>query len=253
MKEGNMKIALSGYGKMGMMVEYAATARGHQIVAKIDPFAASATYKKVCKEALDGADAMIEFSNPEAAVGNIEAALANKTPVVVGTTGWYQNLKRVEKAVAESGVALVYGTNYSVGVQLFYKIVAEAARLMNEFPEYDVGGFEIHHNRKLDAPSGTAKTMAGIIMENLKRKTSLVTDLESRKPLPEEMQVGSLRVGFVPGTHTVVFDSEADTIELTHRARNREGLALGAVRAAEWLTREQRRGVFTVEDVFAEL
>ena len=152
----------------------------------------------------------------------------------------------------------MYSANYSVGVNLFYRMVSEAARLMADFEEYDVAVFEAHHNQKADSPSGTGLDIAKRILAEVPRKTKLVTDQFNRRPEPNELHLASLRVGSVPGAHTVIFDSVADTIELTHTARSREGFALGAVRAIEWLAAsdsrgQPRKGVFTVSDIFDDL
>jgi 4-hydroxy-tetrahydrodipicolinate reductase len=249
-----MKIALIGYGRMGKMIEGIAKAKGHEIVSTIDPVAPGASHAKICAEALAGAQVAVEFSIPQTVVGNIEAALKLGVPLVVGTTGWLGRLEEVRAMVDSAKGRLVYGANYSIGVNLFYKMVAEAARLMNGFPMYDVGGFESHHNQKADSPSGTAKSLAAIILRNIERKKTLVGDcLAERKIEPSELHFASLRLGAVPGTHTIAFDSAADTIELTHTARNREGFAAGAVMAAEWLLSSGRVGLVPVEDMFAAL
>jgi 4-hydroxy-tetrahydrodipicolinate reductase len=249
-----MKIALIGYGRMGRMIEGIAKEKGHQVVSSIDPVSPGAGFAEISSEALSGAQVAIEFSTPKAAVGNIEAALKLGIPLVVGTTGWLGRLDEVRAMVERNGGRMVYGSNYSIGVNLFYKIVEEAARLMNGFPMYDVGGFEAHHNQKADSPSGTAKSLAAILLRNIERKKTLVGDcLAERKIEPSELHFASLRLGAVPGTHTVSFDSGADTIELTHTARNREGLAAGAVMAAEWLLSSGRTGLVPVEEMFAGL
>jgi len=249
-----MKIALIGYGRMGRMIEGIALEKGHQVPVKIDPLAKDATHASISAQSLEGIDVAVEFSTPQTVMGNIASALEIGTPLVVGTTGWLGRLEEVRALVEKRKGRLVYGANYSVGVQLFYKIVAEAARLMDGFPQYDVAGFEAHHNQKADSPSGTAKTLASIILSNVKRKKALVGDcLAERKPDPAELHFASLRVGSVPGTHTVMFDSLPDTIELSHVARSREGFARGAVMAAEWLLASGRSGLIPVDQMFQEL
>lgn len=253
-----MKLALIGYGKMGHMIERFALARGHSVVCTVDTFALDATCNaKDTATMVDavrksGADVAIEFSHPDSVLANVKALVDARIPVVVGTTGWLNSLDEVKSLVAEKKSSLFYAANYSVGVNLFYRIVANAARLMAEFEEYDVAILESHHNQKADSPSGTGLDIAKRIMAELPRKTTLVTDSFQQKPKPEELHLASVRVGSVPGTHTVYFDSSADTIELTHTARNREGFALGAVRAAEWLA-TAGAGVFTMNDLFDSL
>jgi 4-hydroxy-tetrahydrodipicolinate reductase len=258
-----MKLALVGYGKMGHMIAAAAKIRGHEVVCTVDisaPDAAVVTSDAtVMVEALraSGAEGVIEFSHPSSVLGNISAILTTGIPLVVGTTGWLDQLEGVTALVASSKSSLLYSANFSVGVNLFYRMVSEAARLMADFEEYDVALFESHHNQKADSPSGTGLEIAKRVMAEIPRKSKLVTDAFDRRPAPDELHLASLRVGAVPGTHSVFFDSGADTIELTHTVRNREGLALGAVRALEWLVApdggKPKKGVFTMNDVFDSL
>lgn len=248
-----MKIALVGYGRMGRMIESVALERGHEIVARIDPFAREADAPSVSScPLLSQADVAIEFTKPDTALANVKALAAARVPTVVGTTGWLAALPEAELAVDASSSALLWSSNFSLGVNLFYKIAECAARVMDPFAEYDVGGWESHHNKKADSPSGTARTLVERVLAEMTRKTTAVWEtLEHRPPAPHELHYPSLRVGAVPGTHTLVFDSAADTIELTHTARSREGFARGAVRAAEWLP--GKRGVFTMDDVLSDL
>lgn len=248
-----MRIVLVGYGKMGRMVEAAAIDRGHRIVARIDPFAAEAQAKTVAEfSAAAEADVAIEFTKPDTALANIEALAAAGLPVVVGTTGWHAELDRARAAVEKSGTALLWSANFSLGVNLFYKIAEFAAQAFDPYPEYDVGGWEAHHAKKADSPSGTAKTLVERVLARMTRKTTAVYEtLERRPPESHELHYPSLRVGTVPGTHTLLFDSTADTIELTHTARSREGFARGAVRAAEWLV--GKTGIFTMDDVLSDI
>jgi 4-hydroxy-tetrahydrodipicolinate reductase len=253
-----MKLAIVGYGKMGHMIAQAACARGHEIVCTVDPFASDASCVTQDREVMvdsiqkSGAEAVIEFSHPSSVRANIDALVPTRIPLVVGTTGWHDAIGEVRALVESSGSSFLYSSNFSVGVNLFYRIVSEAARLMAEFDAYDVAVFESHHNQKADSPSGTGLDIAKRIMAEIPRKKKLVTDQFKRKPEPDELHLASVRVGSVPGTHTVYFDSAADTIELTHTARSREGFALGAVVAAEWLVKSVP-GVFTMNDVFADL
>ncbi|MEW6564985.1 MAG: 4-hydroxy-tetrahydrodipicolinate reductase [Spirochaetota bacterium] len=264
-----MNIALIGYGKMGHMIEAAARERQHRIAAYVDPvvFAAGnseggfTSVEEMLTAQLD-IDVAIEFTQPDTAVPNIEKLVKAHIPVVVGTTGWYTSLPDISRLVTEQRSSLLWSSNFSIGVQLFFRIAGYAAKLFNEYEEYDVGGFEAHHNKKADSPSGTAKSLVEWVLKELDRKTTPVYDTLDRPPRPEELHFPSLRMGSVPGTHSLYFDSTADTIELTHTARSREGFARGAVRAAEWLIgctssggsgTLKRQGVFTMDDVLANL
>jgi 4-hydroxy-tetrahydrodipicolinate reductase len=249
-----MDIAIIGYGKMGRLIEAKALEYGHRVVAVVDPFAeASARRVKLYRtiaEVENLGDVAIEFTRPDTAVQNITALAAKKVPAVVGTTGWYERLPEVQRMIEEAGSSLLWASNFSLGVNLFYRIAVHAASLIDPFPEYDVGGWEAHHNQKADSPSGTAKTLVERVLAVMKRKKTAVWGLlADRPPAPEELHYPSLRLGALPGVHTLVFDSLADTIEIRHTARNREGLVAGAILAAQWLTGSRRRGVFTIDDV----
>ncbi|MDR2186088.1 MAG: 4-hydroxy-tetrahydrodipicolinate reductase [Treponema sp.] len=264
-----MNIALIGFGRMGKMIEAAARERGHRIAAVVDPYGpdgaapGTALYKTIEEaEPLGGADLAVEFTRPETAAENIKALAKRGIPAVTGTTGWYGRLEEVKQAVEASGSSLLWSSNFSLGVHFFYRIAAFAAALADAVPEYDAGGWEAHHNKKADSPSGTARILAEKVLARMKRKTRAVFETLNRPPAAEEFHYPSLRIGSAPGIHTLIFDSPADTIEITHTARNREGFALGAVRAAEWLVScsgpgkpagARRRGIFTMDDVLAGL
>jgi 4-hydroxy-tetrahydrodipicolinate reductase len=265
-----MKLAIIGYGKMGRTLERTALERGHRIVAVADPFVtgvppvsgAPLSASIAESEALSGADAALEFTGPGTAAANIRALLERGVPTVTGSTGWHEQLKEIAELTAAQKGSLCWSSNYSLGVNLFYRIAAFAAKLSDPFPEYDVGGWEFHHNKKLDSPSGTAKILTEKILAAMTRKTKAVYEtLGDRAPAAEEIHFPSLRVGSMPGVHAVVFDSPADTIEISHTARNRDGLALGAIRAAEWLVNSApgksagaaRKGVFTIDDVMEDI
>ncbi len=243
-----MKIALVGYGKMGHMIETIAKKRGNSIVATIDSYAKDASVTasgplEIAKAVKDsGADGVIEFTHPDAVLGNIEALLPLGKPLVIGTTGWNAHIDKVSSWVKKNNCSLFYAANYSIGVNLFYRIVEEASKLISDYDEYDTAVWEAHHAQKADSPSGTALEIAKRIMATNLKKTKIVTDAFHTKPQPEELHVSSTRLGTVPGTHTVYFDSSADTITLTHTARSREGFALGAVRAMEWLFEGLEKG-----------
>jgi 4-hydroxy-tetrahydrodipicolinate reductase len=253
-----MNIALIGYGKMGKMIEQIAHAQGHKISAVVDPFAADAQAgikisKSIAEADFSSVDAAIEFTQPDTAVTNILALAERKIPIVVGTTAWQACLDEVSKAVEKGDTSLIWASNFSIGVNMFYRIAWYAAQLANNFSEYDIGGFEVHHNKKMDSPSGTAKTLAEGVLSKIDRKKKIVWETLNRKPEADEIHFPSLRMGSIPGTHSLFFDSQADTIEITHTARGREGFASGAVQAAKWLTAQKRRGVFTVDDMMNDL
>jgi 4-hydroxy-tetrahydrodipicolinate reductase len=219
-----MKLAIVGYGKMGKMVESLAPAYGftvHACVDVNDDFAKAA-----------GADVAIEFTTPDAVVGNVQKLAALKLPVVVGTTGWLGRMDEVRTAVEKAGNALVWSPNFSVGVNVFLRVAREAARLLADEPEYGAWAWEIHHDTKKDAPSGTM--------------IKLVEEMKA-SGYARNIDVSSNRAGRVPGTHEIGFDSAADTITLRHTARSREGFARGALKAAQWVVGKQ--GIFEFSDV----
>lgn len=238
-----MNILLIGYGKMGRAIEQIALDRGHSIAGKID------VNNRAEMEVLptEGVDVAIEFSAPEAAYANIKACLEKGWPVVSGTTGWLDYKAEVEKLTQENGGAFFYASNYSIGVNLFFRLNRTLARLMNKQP-YEVAMKEIHHIHKLDAPSGTAITLAeGMVSEQ--------ESLEGWSLLPEKKEkhipILSERTGEVPGTHVVTYTSDVDTIEISHMAHSRRGFALGAVVAAEWI--QGKRGIFNMDDLLGNI
>jgi 4-hydroxy-tetrahydrodipicolinate reductase len=245
-----MKIAIIGYGKMGKEVERAAKSRGIAVCATIDVTTKEAAHSEINESSLEGADVVIDFTHPDTAVDNIKKVASLKRNMLVGTTGWYDKLDEVKKVVEKSGIGFIYSSNFSVGVNVFFKIIEEAAKLIDRVPEYDAFGYELHHNQKADSPSGTAKTIAECLTANIRRKTNINYDKINRKIKPEELHFASVRAGTIPGTHVVGFDSEADTIELKHTARSRAGFALGAVLAAEWLN--GKKGFFEMKDFVRE-
>jgi len=245
-----MKIAIVGYGKMGHMIETAAKSMGHDVVATIDIFAKDATNLvpagdgNAVAEAVknSGAEGVIEFSHPTAVVGNLSALVPLGIPVVCGTTGWEKSEGEIASVCKNTDGVVMRSSNFSIGVNMFYKIVEKAARLMAEYSEYDVAVWEAHHNQKADSPSGTALEVARRVMSGNKSKTEMVIDAFHERPKANELHVSSTRIGSVPGTHTVFFDSSADSIELTHRARSREGFARGSVVALEKLCAKIKSG-----------
>ena len=259
-----MKIALIGFGKMGRMISQMAIAQNHTITAVVDPLMPalnlpeSAGFFRSLAEAgeLCGADVAIEFTQPATALDNIKSLAEKRIPAVIGTTGWHDRLDEARRYVEQAGSALVWATNFSLGVNLFYRIAWYAAKLINSFPEYDAGGFEAHHNKKLDSPSGTAKTLVEGVLERMERKTKAVWEMLDRNPKPEELHYPSLRLGSIPGQHSLFFDSPADSIEIVHTNRNREGLASGALSAANWLVCGETgpmKGFFSIDDLMTNM
>ena len=256
-----VKIAIIGYGKMGRMIEQIARAQGFDVIVIVDPVATDAPagsrlYKTITEADFSSVDAAIEFTQPSAAVANIIGLVNKKVPVVTGTTGWLNQMEEVKQAVDAAKGTLLWASNFSIGVNLFYRIAWYAAEMVNKFPEYDIGGFESHHNKKLDSPSGTAKVLAEGVLSRIDRKKKIVWETLDRRPEADEFHFPSLRVGSVPGTHSLFLDSQADTIEVTHTARSREGFATGAVQAAAWLAAKSRladgAGIFTIDDMLKE-
>jgi 4-hydroxy-tetrahydrodipicolinate reductase len=243
-----MKIALIGYGKMGKMIESIALDRNHEIVLVID----QNNTQDLTIENIKKADVAIEFSTPSSVLDNINIAIDAQVPIVVGTTGWYGHLQEIKNNCDENNATVMYGSNFSVGVNIFFQINQQVAKMMNNFSaEYDVAVEEIHHVHKLDSPSGTAITIAEDILSEFKQKTEWV-DVKAEDPVtnhpPQHLIVSSYREGEVPGTHSVIYDSDVDRIELKHEAHGRQGFALGAVLAAEWL--KDKSGFFSVKEMY---
>lgn len=230
-----MKIAIVGYGKMGKIIAEISESRGHEIVAKLT--------ETPTQENLKNADVAIEFSNPEVAFENIKICLENQIPVICGTTGWLQQKPEIEKIALENNSAFLYGSNFSLGVNLFFALNEKLADLMSRFNEYKVQVEEIHHIHKLDAPSGTAISIAEGIIKNDKRFDAWKLD-ETKE---NQLGIFAIRQDEVPGTHSVFYKSEVDEIEIKHTAFNRNGFALGAVIAAEWIL--NKKGNFSMKDV----
>ena len=236
-----MKIVLIGYGKMGKAIEEIVSADENlDIVLIID----KDNVNELTKENLQKADVAIEFTTPKTAVQNIHTCVDAGIPVVVGTTGWYDNLEAVTEYVLANNGSIVHATNFSIGVNIFFEINNILAEIMRDQPQYDVAIVETHHTQKLDAPSGTAITLAERILSKLKTKNSWVNNKTSIK---EELEIISHRIENVPGTHEVIYSSEADEIKLIHTARSRKGFAEGALLAAKWI--QDKKGIFTMKDV----
>jgi len=230
-----MKIALLGYGKMGKLVESIALREGWKVGPRLD-IQDNPGGRGITPASMAGVDVAVEFSQPNAVLPNIEAAARTGVHMVVGTTGWVDQRAKVEQVVLDSGIGLVYGANFSLGMNLFFEIVSHSARLMGMIPNYDAYISEEHHRAKKDAPSGTALSLLDTMRPHLS------------DPNPS---IASIRAGWIPGTHVIGFDSEADTILLEHRARSRQGFAEGAILAARWIA--GKKGFFDFRQVFREI
>lgn len=235
-----MNIALLGYGKMGKEIEQIAVSRNHKIVLKIDVN----NVNELTRENLQKADAAIEFSTPANAVNNIYHCFDANIPVVVGTTGWMDKLEEVKQQCNNKKGGLFYASNYSLGVNIFFHINRQLARIMNAYTNYNVSLEEIHHIHKLDSPSGTGLSLANQIIENVNRKNKWI---EGPATQQNELSIICKREGEIPGTHIVKYSSSVDDIEIKHVAHNRKGFALGAVMAAEFM--QNKRGVFGMQDM----
>ena len=231
-----MKIVLIGYGKMGKTIERIAQSRGHEIAGKIDIGDDIALFNKT-------ADVAIEFTQPEAAVHNLKACFEKGIPVVCGTTGWLHHKDEIEEHCQANNGTLLYSSNFSLGVNLFFKLNEYLSKLMNRYDQYDVSIDETHHTQKKDAPSGTAITLAQGVLKNITRKKEW--SLGATKN-PNTLVINSFRVDPAPGTHVVKYSSDVDDIEIIHTAHSREGFAMGAVLVAEWLA--GKKGIYTMDD-----
>ncbi len=234
------KLIISGYGKMGKEIEKEALNKGWQILAKID----NGKQWKENEKVLAQADVIIDFSTPGTVLENIGRAFELGIPMVVGTTGWYEHLESIKKECEQRGAALVYGSNFSIGMNIFFEINKELARLMNDYEDYDVSIKEIHHTAKLDSPSGTAISLAGQIIAGLERKATFVNEATAEKGV---LGIVSERIKDVPGTHIVKYQSDIDEIEIKHTAKNRRGFAKGALLAAQMI--KGKKGFFEFNEL----
>jgi 4-hydroxy-tetrahydrodipicolinate reductase len=234
-----MRIAVIGFGKMGHEVEAVAREHGEAVARTFN------SQRRVTPDALADVDMCIEFSTPESALLNIRAAVEARKDIVVGSTGWYDHVPQLRRTVTESGI--LYSPNFSLGMNIFFRIVSRAAELIQNAPEYDAFVHEMHHRQKADSPSGTALRLAELLLQKIERKQRILAQPATGRIESDMLHVASTRAGFLTGTHTVGFDSESDLIELRHIAKNRKGFALGALVAARWL--RGRKGVYTMDDV----
>ena len=241
-----MRIAIIGLGGMGMSLKKVAEERNHKVLITIDPINPLATHKRIEDADLSQIDVAIDFSNATSVVENAKFIANAKKNVVIGATGWYEQLGKIEKIVKENNIGIMWSANFSIGVNMYYEIVKKASELINQYDEYDIWGTELHHNNKADSPSGTAKEIAKILLEKINRKDEVIYDKLDRKINPNEIHFSSTRGGPVNFSHTIGFDSSSDTITIIHSARDRGGYALGAVKAAEWM--ENKKGLFNMND-----
>jgi 4-hydroxy-tetrahydrodipicolinate reductase len=235
-----MKIALLGYGKMGHAIEEIAVKKGHEIVLKIN----IENVEDLTPVNLQKADVAIEFTGPESAVENLKKCFEAGVPVVCGSTGWLDQWEEIKRDCLEKKGGLLYASNFSIGVNLFFELNEFLAKLMRDYDEYDVKMEEIHHTQKKDAPSGTAITLAQQILQHTGQKKQWVNQLAAKK---DELEIVSKRIDPAPGTHIIKYTSDIDDIEIVHTAHNRVGFAGGAVKAAEFL--QGKRGIYNMKDV----
>ena len=236
-----MKVAIIGYGKMGHEIEQVLLSRGHSVALIIDQDNAH----DLCAEKLAGVDVAIEFTTPTTAYLNVRTCIECGTPVVSGTTGWHDKLEELQALCREKNSTMIWSSNYSLGVNITFRLNRYLAELMNRFDAYNVAIEEIHHTQKKDAPSGTAISLANDILERVERKQRWLNEPTEEA---DAIAITSLREGTVPGTHTVTYLSEDDKIEIKHTLFSRRALALGAVVAAEFVA--TKKGVFTIDDLF---
>ncbi len=246
-----MEIAVAGYGAMGREVVHQARLQGIGVAAVWEIADIEGATGTLAEEKDFAFDVALDFSWPGAVVDNCRLLAAQKKNIVIGATGWYDRLDEVRRIAEEYGTGIIYGSNFSIGMQMLFRITRYASKLMNRIPGYDIMIHEMHHARKQDSPSGTALTMANIILEEVEAKKAMLGETSHGRIAPEQLHVSSTRGGEITGLHTVFIDSFADTIELTHRAKNRSGLALGALEAAKWI--DGKKGFFNFEEMLKNI
>lgn len=246
-----LKIGLIGYGKMGQILHKLSKAFDLEVKAIIDPFHEEATGRDITKENLKECDVCIDFTTPKVVLDNIDKLVELKMPLVVGTTGWYDALETVKEKVEEKDSVLIFGSNYSIGVNIFFKMIDYGTKLVNQVNGYDVAGFESHHRMKKDIPSGTGETIADIILNNYDGKDKVVYQPGNRRVDENELHFTSMRCGNINGLHEVFFDSKEDQISIKHEARSREGFAKGALMAAKYI--EGKKGMYNFVECFDDV
>ncbi|HOV13824.1 MAG TPA: 4-hydroxy-tetrahydrodipicolinate reductase [Spirochaetota bacterium] len=242
-----MNVAIVGYGKMGKQIEKVLKEKNINIVSIIDNYSTDANFKEVDRSSLKGVDVVIDFSSNVDLVERVVQYKNNGVNVVMGTTGWYDEIDKI-KGIVNDKIGFIWSGNFSLGVNIFFKILKYAGQIFSKFPEYDPLSYEIHHKEKKDSPSGTSLMLGEIIKKELKNKSKITTERLDRKIESDELHIASVRGGYHPGLHSVQFDSIADTIELKHTARNRDGFAYGAVVAATWIN--GKKGFFNIDQLF---
>ncbi len=239
------KIAIIGYGRMGKEIEEIAQEQGYEITEIFDidtPILPNVNYNF---------DVAIDFSASSTTIHNAEIVSKLRKKIVIGTTGWYDKLQQLEEIININDSTGVYSSNFSIGMNIFFKIVDNASKLINQFEQFDISVNEIHHKNKIDHPSGTALTISDIILSNINRKNKIISELQSNSPIKaEELNVSYSRIGSVMGNHSVIIDSELDTITLSHNAKSRKGFASGALFAANWIIKNnQQKGLINFKDI----
>ena len=248
-----MRIAIAGYGKMGKMIRSLCGA-GTEAASIIDPASDSSevTFRRLTAESLEGCDAVIDFSSPDSVMGNIALYTETSATAVIGTTGWHDRLDEVRRMIQGTGTRLLYSANFSLGVAIFLRLAEEAGRLIDGIDSYDIAICETHHSAKADSPSGTALMAGERIIAAVGRKKRILMGNSDGRIAPDQLQIASVRVGSVPGTHSIIIDGLSDTITITHQARDRKGFAEGALQAARWLV-GQPAGLYSMDDFAASL
>jgi len=241
-----MNIAIIGLGSMGQKAKEVAISRGHNIEVTIDPNNKEAKYKSIDEANFNNIDVVLDFSLKDVVVDNAKKIARLHKNIVIGATGWYDKLDEVKKISKENNIGILWSPNFSIGVNMYYRIIEKAAELADKYDEYDIWGTELHHNNKVDSPSGTAKELAKILIDKIKRKTKVIYDKLDRKISPDEIHFSSTRGGLVNFSHTIGFDSASDTITITHSARDRGSYALGSIKGVEWLY--GKKGFYNMND-----
>ena len=247
-----MQIGIAGFGRMGKLIHRKALDRGYEVPLIVDPGSKDPAVTSGQNASISApVDVIIDFTHPEAVIRNIERYGELKIPAVIGTTGWYDQMDHVTEVVEKSGIGLIWSGNFSLGVNLFFRIVESAAEMINRFGQYDAAIHEYHHRYKADSPSGTAEMLGEILLRKLEGKNKITSNLAGSKIEDDQVHISSTRAGSIPGTHQVILDCDIDTITLEHRARNREGFAEGALLAAEWIC--GRQGLYNIHDMMQSI